>query len=212
MGTAVGTAIQGFSMIYKGKAEEKAAKADYDSKLAYNKEQLAYRRAQGAIQASEVKAEGKAQAAGLLHSAEAAERAAKRGFTQADQISAAYRVDLTTTVANIRAIRASTGASASSPSTIAYIEKQEKASNTARKIKVGGVRAESAQANIDALFYRASAKEALIRSQKTAKSIRKASKIGTAKAGLVKSNGSYETSGYISSLSYFLRSADEAGT
>jgi len=209
MGTAVGTAIQGFSMIYKGKAEEKAAKADYNSKLAYNKQQLAYRRAQGAIQASEVKAEAKAQAAGLRHSADAAERAAKQGFIQADQIGAAYRVDLSTTVANIRAIRASTGASATSPSSIAYIEKQEKASNTARKIRVGGVRAESAQANIDALFYRESAKEALIRANKTAKSIRKASKMGTAKAGLVKPNGSYVTSGLLGSLSYFADAGNE---
>ena len=56
-------------------------------------------------------------AVGLSHEAKQAETRAKIGRMQADQIEAGYRNELATTLNNIRAIRATTGVGADSPTT-----------------------------------------------------------------------------------------------
>jgi hypothetical protein len=91
-----------------------------------------------------------------------AEKRAQIGKIQADQTDAYYRKDLNTTISNIRAIRAATGASADSPSTQAYIDTETEASDRVRRIKVGGLLMGVDQSLADAAFYRSSASTALL--------------------------------------------------
>lgn len=152
MGVALsvaGLAMQGFSMIAGGNAK-----------------------------ASQDMANAQAEALALQHQADDSARAAEVGKIQANQIDAAYRTDLATTIANIRAIRSSTGASPDSPSSRAYIDKQSEISDMGRQIRVSGARIGSAQATADALFYRTSASQALIRGRASASADRTAGIFG----------------------------------
>lgn len=103
---------------------------------------------------------GERQAA--RHKAAQADRAKKIGYIQADQISTDYTTDLASTIANIRAIRAATGANPYSPSTEAFIAEESRVSDRTRRIRSGAARMEANQYGDDAAFYRSSAKTALL--------------------------------------------------
>jgi hypothetical protein len=92
--------------------------------------------------------------------AEKADIAARVARVQGDQIDAGLREEFGTTLANIRAIRAVSGA-ASSPSTLAYIEGERRASDRARRIETGNKRLQARTSEMDAAFLRKSAKTAL---------------------------------------------------
>lgn len=96
------------------------------------------------------------------HEAAQAKQASEIASIQADQIQTGYRQDLNTTIANIRAIRAATGANPDSPTSLAVIAGEEEASRRAMRIKSGAARIQSNQLADDARFLRASAKMSLI--------------------------------------------------
>ncbi|ASY64480.1 hypothetical protein SJ05684_c30560 [Sinorhizobium sojae CCBAU 05684] len=89
------------------------------------------------------------------------QRAAQVGRVQADQIDASYRDELNSTISNIRAIRASAGVGANSPTQMAIEAKQQKTSDRDRKIEVGSKRMQARQDEDDARFRRSSARMAL---------------------------------------------------
>lgn len=95
------------------------------------------------------------------YAAAQSERAAQAGRVQADQIDASYRDELNSTISNIRAIRASAGVGANSPTQRAIEAKQEQTSNRDRKIEVGSKRMQAHQDEADARFRRSSARTAL---------------------------------------------------
>src|SRR5690606_15689278 len=90
-----------------------------------------------------------------------AKRAAEIGKVQADQIDSQYRDELNSTIANIRAIRSSSGASVNSPTGRAIEANQEKISNRDRRIDVGSKRMQVTQDEADAKFRKSAAKTAL---------------------------------------------------
>lgn len=96
-----------------------------------------------------------------MYAAEQSERAAKVGEIQADQVNAAYRDDLNSTIANIKAIRATAGVGANSPTEMAYIAEQRDTSEGDRKIEVGNKLMQADQDRADAAFRRSSAGWAL---------------------------------------------------
>lgn len=102
------------------------------------------------------------QSAAMAHEAQKAARAAEIGRVRADQVDAAYREDFNTTLANITAIRAATNADPASPTSLAYIEGERKASETVRRIKVGGERLQANQDEADASYYKSASRTALL--------------------------------------------------
>lgn len=96
------------------------------------------------------------------YAAQQSQRAAQVGRIQADQIDANYRGELNSTISNIRAIRASAGVGAYSPTGMAVEAKQADTSNRDRKIEVGSKRMQATQDENDAKFRRSSAKWALM--------------------------------------------------
>lgn len=94
--------------------------------------------------------------------AEKSKRAAEVGRVRADQIDASYRDELNSTIANIRAIRSSSGASVNSPTGRAIESDQQRISDRDRKIDVGNQRMQATQDEADAKFRRSAAKTALI--------------------------------------------------
>ena len=105
---------------------------------------------------------GMGQAAAQQAEAAKAERAKQVALIQADQTDAAYRDDLNTTIANIKAIRASTGADPNSPTTDAFIDTESAASERVRRIKVGGIRMQATQYGLDAQQFRNAAQYSLL--------------------------------------------------
>lgn len=93
--------------------------------------------------------------------AEKAKRAAEVGRVRADQIDAGYRDELNSTIANIRSIRASSGASINSPTGMAIEADQQQTSDRDRKIDVGNQRMQANQDEQDAKFRRSAARTAL---------------------------------------------------
>jgi sugar/nucleoside kinase (ribokinase family) len=98
---------------------------------------------------------------GQEYAAQQAERAALVGKVQADQTNAAYREDLNSTIANIRAIRSSAGVGPGSPTEMAYIESQTKKSERDRQIDSGNKLMQAEQDKADAQFRRSAAGMAL---------------------------------------------------
>lgn len=96
------------------------------------------------------------------HAAQQSERAAQVGRIQADQIDASYREELNSTISNIRAIRASTGVGANSPTGRAIEADQERISTRDRRIDVGSRRMQANQDENDARFRRSAATVSLI--------------------------------------------------
>lgn len=90
-----------------------------------------------------------------------AKQQAEVGRMQADQIDTAYRDELSSTISNIQNIRASTGASAFSPTGMALEQGQEKISERNRSRDVAGRRMQATQLDNDARFLRKSANMAL---------------------------------------------------
>lgn len=204
---AVGLGLQGYSQISAGKAKEAQANAEYAAGVEARGSQLAYQTAAGEAQATAVEQSAAAEAEGYNQNADAQQRAAEIAKANANEISATFANSLTDTIANIRAVRASTYASADSPSSRAYIDKQVLQSDQARGIKVGSARLQGAQAASDAIFYRTAATRALLRGKTSAASLRYASNIGASTDGLVAPNGAYAKAGIISSLPYFFNAA-----
>jgi len=101
------------------------------------------------------------QSAGQKWEAAKAKRAAEVGKVQADQIDAQYRDELNSTIANIRAIRSSSGASINSPTGLAIEADQQKISDRDRKIDVGSRRMQATQDEADAKFRKSAAKASL---------------------------------------------------
>lgn len=99
--------------------------------------------------------------AGQDYEAAKSKRAAEVGRVQADQIDASYREELNSTISNIRAIRASAGVGANSPTGMAIEAKQQKTSDRDRRIDVGSKRMQATQDDADAKFRKSAAKTAL---------------------------------------------------
>lgn len=98
---------------------------------------------------------------GKSYEASKAKRAGEIARVQADQIDAQYREELSSTISNIRAIRASAGVGANSPSERAYIAEQERVSSRERRIVAGGKRMQANQYDSDSRFLRRSARFSL---------------------------------------------------
>ncbi|WP_165503974.1 hypothetical protein [Rhizobium leguminosarum] len=96
------------------------------------------------------------------YAAQQSARAAQVGRIQADQIDSSYRDELNSTIANIKAIRASAGVDLNSPTGRAIDSKQERTSDRDRMIEVGSKRMQANQDDADAKFRRSSAKWALL--------------------------------------------------
>lgn len=96
------------------------------------------------------------------HKAAQSAKAAQVGKIQADQIDASYRDELNSTISNIRAIRASAGVGANSPTGMAVEAEQQKRSDRDRKIDVGSKRMQATQDEQDSRFYKSAAKTSLI--------------------------------------------------
>lgn len=101
------------------------------------------------------------QKQGADYEAAKSKRAAEIGRVQADQIDSSYRQELNSTISNIRAIRASAGVGADSPTGMAIEAKQQQTSDRDRKIDVGSKRMQATQDEADAKFRKSSAKWAL---------------------------------------------------
>lgn len=100
--------------------------------------------------------------AGQKWEGEKAKRAAEVGRVRADQIDATYRDELNSTIANIRAIRSSSGASVNSPTGRAIESDQQRISDRDRKIDVGNQRMQANQDEQDAKFRKSAARMTLI--------------------------------------------------
>lgn len=100
--------------------------------------------------------------AGQKWEGEKAKRAAEVGRVRADQIDATYRDELNSTIANIRAIRSSSGASVASPTGMAIEADQQRISDRDRKIDVGNQRMQANQDEQDAKFRKSAARMTLI--------------------------------------------------
>ncbi|MGO1160446.1 hypothetical protein ACTOV4_00640 [Brucella sp. C7-11G] len=98
---------------------------------------------------------------GQRHQAAQAKQQAEVGRLQADQIDTAYRDELTSTINNIRNIRASTGASSLSPTGLALEEDQKKISDRNRTRDVASKNMQATQLDQDAKYLRSSANAAL---------------------------------------------------
>ena len=90
------------------------------------------------------------------YKAHQAEENAKIGRIKATQIDTSYREELSSTIANIRSIRASTGAGAYSPTTIAIEQSQRKISDRNRTRDVANQRIQANQDSADAKFLKKS--------------------------------------------------------
>ncbi|QEE47491.1 hypothetical protein FVA81_24060 [Rhizobium sp. WL3] len=101
------------------------------------------------------------QSQGQKWEAEKAKRAAEVGRVRADQIDATYRDELSSTISNIRSIRASSGASMNSPTGMAIEADQQRISDRDRKIDVGNQRMQANQDEEDAKFRKSAARMAL---------------------------------------------------
>lgn len=95
--------------------------------------------------------------AGQRHQADQAETQAKVGRIQADQIDAAYRDELRSTINNIQAIRASSGAGADSPTALAIQQNERTISDRNRIRDVANRRIQANQDEADADYLRSSA-------------------------------------------------------
>lgn len=99
-------------------------------------------------------------AAGQQWEAQKAQRAAEVGRVQADQVDASYRRELNSTVASIRAFRASSGAAINSPTGMAIEANEARKSDRDRRIEVGNRRMQATQDEADARFRKSAAKVA----------------------------------------------------
>lgn len=102
------------------------------------------------------------QSQGSKYEAAKSERAAQVGRIQADQIDANYRDELNSTLANIKAIRASAGVVSDSPTGQAVDAGQVRTSTRDRIIDVGSKRMQATQDESDAKFRRSAAKTTLL--------------------------------------------------
>lgn len=94
---------------------------------------------------------------GQSQSAQQAKTQAQVGRIQADQIDASYRDELTSTINNIRAIRATTGAALDSPTGQAIEAKNTETSDRNRSRDVASRRIQANQSDQDAKFFKNSA-------------------------------------------------------
>lgn len=106
--------------------------------------------------------DGMGASAANEHKRNQARRAAEVARVQADQTDAAYRSELDTTLANIDAIRASSGMSISSPTAQALGAAQTEESERQRFAKVRSLKSQAAQSDADASFYGRAASQALL--------------------------------------------------
>lgn len=90
------------------------------------------------------------------------EVAAQAGRIQADQVDAAYRDELGSTLNNIRAIRATTGVGADSPTTIAIQDKQTQVSDRNRTRDVANRKIQATEDENSARILGASANMSLL--------------------------------------------------
>lgn len=85
------------------------------------------------------------------------EQAAKIGKIQGQQIDTAYRDELSSTISNIRNIRASTGAGENSPTTLALEDANRKQSDANRSRDVANRNIQANQDMADSKFMKRSA-------------------------------------------------------
>jgi hypothetical protein len=103
----------------------------------------------------------KGEAAGMQYDAQKADRAAKVARIEADQTQTVLTNELNTTISNIRAVRASTGANPDSPTSRAIIDGETKVSEREQRIRRGNSMMQAAQSEDDARFYRSASKKVL---------------------------------------------------
>lgn len=105
--------------------------------------------------------QGMGQKAGYEHEAQKSELAARIGTLQGVQLDTQFREELGTTLANIRAIRASAGMSSTSPTGLAITGEEQRVSDRQRLTEVGNKNLQASVDRSDALFYRQSARTSL---------------------------------------------------
>jgi hypothetical protein len=105
-------------------------------------------------------ASGKARSDSYSFQADQLTKNARAARVQADQTDSHLRDELESTVANIRAIRASAGMPDSATSD-AIINKEGEVSDNQRRIKVGSLRAQADEYDNSAAFMRRQARNAL---------------------------------------------------
>jgi hypothetical protein len=101
---------------------------------------------------------GKGQAAGAQYASQQALQRAEYGKIQANLTDTSMRDELTSTLANIDAIRASSGDSIDSPTAVAIKDRNTEISDTQRTAKVLSIREQVAQDESDAAYYQKAAK------------------------------------------------------
>jgi len=114
------------------------------------------------LQGVSLVAQGMGAAAGNRSEADKAERTARIGRVQADQIDATLRGELSDTISNIRAISAAAGAPVDSPALEAFMEGEIRASDRDRITAVSSARLQAGQSSLDAMAYRRAARWSLI--------------------------------------------------
>ncbi len=105
---------------------------------------------------------GYGSAVGSNQQAQQAKNAAATGRIQANQIDQSYREELSSTINNIRAIRAGTGVAANSPTGQAIEAENERVSERNRTRDVASRRIQADQSEQDAKTFRNSAMTSLL--------------------------------------------------
>lgn len=105
---------------------------------------------------------GYGSAVGYNQQAEQSLNAAATGRIQANQIDQSYREELNSTINNIRAIRAGTGVSYDSPTTMAIEDENDRVSERNRSRDVASRRIQADQSERDAKVFRNSAMTSLL--------------------------------------------------
>jgi len=91
------------------------------------------------------------------YQADQAKKAAEVGRIRAQQIDTSYREELSSTIANIRTIRAATGVGANSPTTLALEAENRRVSDRNRTRDVANQRIQANQDEADGKFLKKSA-------------------------------------------------------
>lgn len=104
---------------------------------------------------------GIGQRASSRFEARRAERTAEIARLQADQTDVTMREELDSVLGSIQAIRASTGADPTSPTSLAVMQRERNIADRERRIRTGSLRMQAFQSEDDARFHRYAGRSAL---------------------------------------------------
>jgi len=104
---------------------------------------------------------GMGSRAGSRYEAKRAKNTADIARLQADQTDVTMREELDSVLGSIQAIRASTGADPSSPTSLAVMQRERGIADRERRIRTGSLRMQAFQSEEDARFHRYAGRMAL---------------------------------------------------